>query len=338
MRRWPRWFSPLAAALLVATACDGGAGRASAPERFTSISFGELPSVVVEHGDYMWALDRRGGGLAKIDPDTNDVVDTFLASQRPIDGFWGLVPGRDALWLTRPRAKQLVGFDPSSGKITESVEMDSHVSDAFYAFASLWVIEGRDLVRIHPNARTPRIRIPLRRGLSLTDVVEYGGSIWIGTSSARYFGGAPGPNPTHVMTSELWRIDPDRNIVTDTISLGSTFARGPVNPVVGDLEVADGGLWMSRPYENRILLLDPDSGEILLQFPIAAFEVTWEFAVVDDDLWVGDLNANQVMWIDPDTRERELFELDQETSYVGGGFGSAWLPVGGGIIRLDPPN
>lgn len=324
-------FFALCVLCVIAVGCSGD-DPPPVVDAVTTVSFGELPSVVVEHGGFMWALDRRGGGLAKIDPDTDRVVDTFELSDgtntRARDDVWDLVASDDSLWLTAPAARSLLKVDPETGAV-DRVESGAFVSDIYSASGSLWFQRGGNIVRVDGETGRVEGKIPFPGDQPrISDLVEYEDSVWIVRDDAKHVAGS-GALPTYFVSGELWQIDPGRMRVIDKTPLGSSYSRGAINPVVWDVEVAADGLWMSRPYEGRLLLVEPFTGEVLLQFPIAAFELTWELAVVDGELWAGDLNGDQVMWIDPESRDRELFEVPGETSYVGGGFGSAWVPLGG---------
>jgi streptogramin lyase len=346
MRRRAKHLLAILSACMFAAACSGDSDKTSGDAPPT-IEFGALPAVVVAHGDYMWALDRRGGGLAKIDPQTNRVVDIFKvgdgSNANPRDDVWDLDASDDWLWITAPAAHALLKIDPATGQIVERVRVGDFVSDVYAAAGSLWFQEKGELIRFDPGSakRTASFAFG-SKNVFVGDVTEFDEQIWVVRDRSRYVAGEGGL-ATFVVSTELLQINPRSNRIVDRRPLGSSFARGGVNPVVGDVEPSDDGLWMSRPYENRLLLLEPFTGEILLQFPIDAFGTVWEFAVVDGDLWAGDLNGSQVMWIDPESRERELFDVGRDTSFIGGGFGSAWVPVGGGapnggrIVRLDPP-
>lgn len=294
----------------------------------------------------MWVLDRRGHGLAKIDPDTNEVVETVdLEGGRKRAAFWNLDASAGALWVSEPTRRLLLKIDPDTGRVAEEIELKDRTSDGYLAGDSRWLQENGDLVRLDLDTGREVGRIPFgNRNTHLGDVVEFDGSFWLTRDRSRFIADAPQGLATWMVETKLLEIDPDTTRVVSTRSLGSTFAKGPVNPVVGELEADDEGLWMSRTYENRLLFFDPRTGEVRLQFPIAAFELVWEFEVVDGDLWAGDLNGPQVMWIDPESRERKLYTVEGETSQIVGAFGSAWLPIpadspeGGSVVRLDPPS
>lgn len=314
-----------------------------------AIRFGEMPSIVVQHGDFMFAADRRGNAIARIDPSTNEVV-----LQRPLSELvdnrrwtvWDLDAAGDFLWATIPYAKKVFQLDTETLDLVRQVRVDGHVSEVYPVAGELWFATGSggggvDIGRI--DADSGALLDPLRlgpRNTHIADVVEFDGSVWVITDHARYIDGG-GPTPTFEVSAELWQIEPSEGRIVDKLSLGSTFARGAVNPVIGDVEASEDGLWMSRVHERRLVLVDPTDAELLMQFYVAIFENPWEFEVMDEDLWIGELNGPRIAHIDTDTRERRLVTLDSETSALADGFGSVWVPLsgrppdGGRVVRLD---
>lgn len=329
-------------------ACTPGTSSEDEAPKPVAIGFGEMPSVVAQHGDFMYAADRRGNAIAKIDPSTNEVVlrrdlSEVLDNRRWT--IWDLDAAGDFLWATIPTAKRVLQFHPDNLELERQVRVGGHISDLYPTARTLWFTTGSDrgvdIGRIH--AASGALLEPLRlgpRNTRIADVVEFDGSVWVVTDHARYIDGG-GPNPTFEVSAELWQIDASADRVVDKLSLGATFARGGVNPVIGDVEVADDGLWMSRVHERRVVLVDPSDTELLMQFYVAIFEHPWEFEVLDGDLWIGELNERRVAHIDTETRERQLITLDAETSHMGTGFGAVWVPLsgpppdGGRVMRLD---
>jgi streptogramin lyase len=328
---------------LTAAACTAS----DSPAEVARIGFGELPSVMVPEGDYMWALDRRGNTIAKVDVEENAVVDEFRLEEKlsPPDQAWDIAAVDGSLWITAPTSRRLYELDTATGRVLSTVRTRGHTSDVHVAAGSLWFEDdgkrGVDLVRLDPE--TGRKEATFRFGPQNTDVgdvVEFDRSVWVVRNYARFVGG-PGPVPTFYMTAELWRIDPVKDRVMNRLDLGSTYHRGGPNPIIGDVEVAEDGLWLSRVHERRIALVAPDDGTVLKQFDIGVFERPWEFAFADGYLWVGDLNTPEIVRIDPDTREREFIDVGRETSFIGSGFGSVWIPLygdppdGGLLVRMD---
>jgi streptogramin lyase len=325
---------------LTATSC-------TASVEVARIGFGELPSVVVPQGEYIWALDRRGHKIAKVDVKDNAVVDEINLDKTlsGSDEAWDMDALGASLWITAPSSRRFYELDTATGRILSTVRTRGHTSDVHVAAGSLWFVDegeqGNDLVRLDPESG--RRQATFRFGTHnthVTDVVEFDRSVWVVRDHARFIG-EPEPQPTFHMTAELWRIDPTKNRVMDRLDLGSTLTRGTPNPIIGDVEVAEDGLWLSRVHERRLALVAPDDGTVLKQIDIGVFEFPWEFALADGDLWVGDLNRREVVRIDPETREREFIDVGRETSFIGSGFGSIWVPLselppdGGLLVRMD---
>ena len=309
------------------------------------IPFGELPSVAVRQGEFMWVLDRWGETLGKIDPRTNEVVrewdltETFESNRI---GPWDLDATKRALWVTEPTKRTLYELDPETGEVLSKVRTRGHVSDVHIARGSLWFMDegdpGADLVRV--SARSGGVVKRFRFGSGNTDVtgvVEFERSMWVVRGHARHVAGG-GPNPTYFVSAQLWQVDPASNEVLDRTSLGSTYTRGAVNPVVGDVEATHDGLWMSRVHEKRLVLLNPVNARVLNEVSLGDFEYAWEFALAEGDLWVGDLNRRRTAWIDTETKQKAFVDVGAGTSFIGGAFGSAWAPVtadrDGDVVRL----
>lgn len=360
-RRWDilgtRWGSPAISWRRAVFACLATAGLLSAcgsgtePGQLLNISqtripFGELPSVVVPHGGFMWVLDTRANLIGKIDPATNLVIDTWdldrivgSARNAPSD----LVATSSALWIAVPTKSRLYELDPSTGNVLSTIRTRGFVTGIQVVRGSLWFVDGGierfHLVRLDPASGKTLAR--LRIGPINTDVgdlLAFEGSVWLVRGRARYVTG-PQRRPTFFVSNQLWQIDPRTNDVVSRRALGSTYTRGAVNPVIGDTEVSGDGVWMSRIHERRLLLMTPQSGRVREEISVVDFELPWQFALVRGDLWVGELNQQRVMWIDPETKEREVAEVGATTSFIGSGFGSAWAPVhgsptGGEVVRL----
>lgn len=333
--------------VLLITACTAGSSNEVERPEPISIAFGELPSVTTVHGDHLYVADRRGNAIAKIDSSSNEIVlERELGDLvKPRWTIWDLDAAGDYLWATIPHAKRVLQLDPETLDLEREVRVDGHVSDLHSAAGALWFTAGASrgvaIGRIDASSGELMPERPLGpENTHLTDVVEFDGWVWLVADHARYIGGG-GPNPTFEVSAELWQIDPTADRVIDKLSLGSTFARGAVNPVIGDVEVGEEGLWMSRLHERRVVLVDPSDSELLLQFYVAIFEHPWEFEVLDGDLWIGELNGPRVAHIDTQTRERRVLTLDSETSHLASGFGSIWVPLlgpppdGGRVVRFD---
>lgn len=307
------------------------------------VIFGALPSLAVPLDGSMWVLDRRGGTIARIDPGTNEIVDEIDLEEIDAGSAWDLEAMKGSLWITT-HARRFVEIDPANGEVRSVVRTNHYSSELYPARGSFWYVTGNGhrtkLVRLDPA--TGRKLADLRLGrndTNVSDVVPYEGSVWVVRSHARHVAGT-GRNPTFYVTAALWEVDPKSNRVVDKMPLGATYTRGPVDPVIGDVEVAENGLWMSRVHERRLMLVRPLDGRVLDVEDLGEFRLPWEFEIVAGDLWVGNLNRGEVARIDPATNETWFTDVAAQTSYLGSGFGSAWAPVVGGeaahgeVVRL----
>ena len=310
------------------------------------IPFGDMPSYVEAHGGFMWVLDGRSNLIGKIDPATNEVVETLdlshIATGHSV--VLDMTFGDGSLWVSVAPKRKIFELDPGSGALRGSIPTTARGPSTSFLKGSLWFVDGDFenpvLVRVDPRSgeRLARWKIgPINT--SVNALVAYNGSIWLVREHARHIAGR-GPNPTFFIAEQLRHIDPSDNVVKGRRALGSTYSRGAVNPVTGDVETTTNGLWMSRVREHRLLLMAPLTGRVRLEIGITEFPLPWDFALVAGDLWVGNLNRHDVMWIDPETREREIVDLGDDTSFIGGGFGSAWVPLSnsttgeGEVVRL----
>jgi hypothetical protein len=109
----------------------------------TRISFGELPAVTVRQGDYMWALDRRGNTIAKVDVEENAVVDEFRLEEKlsPPDEAWDMATVGGSLWLTAPSTRRFYELDAETGRVLSTVRTRSFSTEVHVAAGSLWFVD-----------------------------------------------------------------------------------------------------------------------------------------------------------------------------------------------------
>jgi streptogramin lyase len=333
---------------LLSSACERSviAESGGVAVRQVHIAFGELPSVTTSHGGFMWVLDRGDNKIGKIDPATNEVVEELDLTRtlgNRYSSAWDLDAAGGALWVTVPDRRRFFALDPDTGDVVSTVRTRGFSTDIYVAEGSLWFADagrpGVDLVQADPSSGKAIKRFSLGTNNQILDLVSFDGSVWAAGSQARYVGG-PGENPSFYMSAHLWRIVPGANGVKSKLPLGSTYTRGAVNPVIGDVEVGPEGLWMSRNHERRVVLTSPVTGQLRKVFVIEDFYLPWKFAYSQGHLWIGELNAPRVMLLDPTTNEREIVDVGADTSFIGSGFGSVWLPItgrsqnSGEVVRL----
>jgi streptogramin lyase len=130
-------------------------------------------------------------------------------------------------------------------------------------------------------------------------------------------------------TDAKWsRIDPATNAITDTVSIGGSYATGGV--------LADGKLWALDFTDQQVVGVDPATRKVVAKVPVG-IDGGW---LVGDKaaLWAIGNDSHELIRIDPKTRTVTRFTVDPacgSTPVAGGG--SVWLVSGSGhLCKIDP--
>jgi YVTN family beta-propeller protein len=240
------------------------------------------------------------------------------------------------------------------------------------AGGSVWVANAGDqtLARVDPTARQVVARIGLAR--VPTQLIGFGRSLWmasaigergvverldpqLGTVAEAHtvrvrFGSADDllapPTPSAIaagprglfandLQSHLWWLtDAGR---TRTLDLG------PAHSVDG-IAIGNGAVWIASGADDRVLRLDPATGRVLAEIPVAAIEGARvaspdALAIGDGSVWVADALAGTVSRIDPGLNAvTATIRVGNRPTRLVVGAGAVWvLNAGDGTIsRIDP--
>jgi len=177
---------------------------------------GESSVAVGEDG--VWILSTgTQPDLARIDPVTNEVADTFPAPS----GATAVRAGDGSLWITRAHAGQLLRVDPATGE--ELAEIDVAPESTFLAYGEggVWTMGSTgDVVHVDPATNSVVAIIPTGGQVAHGDVAVGGGYVWVRISQSLFA-----------------QIDP----ATDTV-----VARyGPPSEGSGGIDADDQAVWVS---------------------------------------------------------------------------------------------
>jgi streptogramin lyase len=226
-------------------------------ERTDGALFGDARRIAVTR-DAVWAVIPTGtdgdpryphgttGGLVKIDPKRNRVIDYFVFTDRtPVavaadaEGVWvssfGREPGQGTLTL----------MDQRTARITATTPVGDG-GDVETGFGSVWVAVGDEshrgsIVRFDPQTRRVISRVELRENPSEIDVGH--GYVWVTLST----------------TGELLRIDPRTNLVVSRVNVG-TSADG--------LTAGSEHVWVTSFGDGSVVRVDPDSLRVTARYPV----------------------------------------------------------------------
>ena len=225
----------------------------------------------------------------------------------PGDPDW-LAVDEHGVWVQR-NSGELAVVDPATNEVSGSVNVgDPELCAGIGAsYGAVWTCVASDVVRVDPETLEVVARLPVKKQAVQGHLVGGFDRVWVLTSDG----------------SKLVGIDPATNQVATEFELP---ARG------NDVTLSDDALWVPCRVDDRVLKVDPTSGEVLLDLAIDN-----PMAVaVDDDVWVG--TATTTLQLDPATGE-VLLEGDAGSSPDGGlalDADSVWVRNGEDfLIRLD---
>jgi streptogramin lyase len=202
-------------------------------------------------------------------------VEDVLVAQLTLTGDpdW-LVADEHGLWVFR-QSGEFTLVDPAANEVTGTVSLGNTnlCSGIGASFGSVWTCKEGDVVRIDPDAMEVTHRYPVRKQAAQGHLVGGFGHVWVLTGDG----------------STLVGIDPETDNVAAEYELP---ARG------GDVAMSEDALWLPCRIDDRVLKLDPATGEVLLDIEVAN-PVT--VATGDGEVWVG--TATDTQRLDPDTGE-----------------------------------
>ena len=252
---------------------------------------GSFPLDVVLAGGSAWISNSEDDTVTQIDIQTRRVVRTIGLGFQPT----GLSAGNAAVWVVGGYDHQLARIDTADGLIRLRVRFRERLGplptgyergDAGVAVGAggVWVAHGVELTLF--DARTGAALRTVRAGGPWAGHIAVGaGSVW-----AAYDG----------RLTASGRVDDPALDVVDPAT-GRRRARIPLVSSVGDIEVADGGVWVALPISDTVWLIDPR--RLTVESTVSAGDDPVAIAV-DDGLWVSNRQDATVTLIDPRTTSK----------------------------------
>jgi streptogramin lyase len=262
------------------------------------------PCFLAEAGGRVWVTSFDGNELTEIDPQTNEVVESYPMP----DGPCGMVAERGTLWIES--ASALVRFDPDRREVVDRIRIPGGVLGLTSAPSGLWGLSGRDDVILQLDPRSGRVvgRVEVEgpvAGLAVQD-----DEIW--TISGR---------------EAIVRIDPATHRIVDRFVLESYEPEG--------LAIDEDTLWVSSSFEGDVLRVDARTGRVRDRTTVDGS--LFGGIVVGDSYWVSGSNGT-IYRLDADTGE-----VEGRVELVGFGpipaAGNLWTVdfLTDAVFRLDEP-
>lgn len=147
------------------------------------------PQSMAADGDIVWVTRLAERAVARIDPASNEIVETIELSVAP----YSLALDGDDLWVTSFDDNSVVRVDTTTGKQTAQIPA-RHPTGIAVGDDAVWVVEHRDdsLLRIDPSTNTIAATIELGGpgenpvcSMCVENVVFANGSVWTANNLGR---------------------------------------------------------------------------------------------------------------------------------------------------------
>jgi streptogramin lyase len=177
------------------------------------------------------------------------------------------------IW-TQQSSNEITLIDPETDEVVNVVEAgDANLCSGIgSSYGGVWTCAGGDLLRIDPVSFTVVSRLAVRKQAVQGHLVGGFGRVWVLTSDG----------------STLVGVDPTTNRVDQSYDLPARCT---------DVTLAEDALWLPCRIDDKVIKVDPATGEVLLELDVDNPVVV----AVDGDVWVG--TALETEHLDPTTGE-----------------------------------
>ena len=267
-----------ASATPMATSATALPATASVGTVATTISLAAKdPGGILYGAGTLWVVSGEDKLLIKINPETNQVVDTITLEQAP----HAMLVNDDAAWMTVDGGN-LLRLDLATNKVTKIVHVGTSVEGMVLTEGNLWVVDGdsSSIIRIDQQAGKIVATIPMhdptlakKSELGWSAIALRGNELWASDSHQQ----------------SIVRVDTKSNKVVESI---------PVGVSADGLSLVGDDLWLNCSEENKVVRFDLAAKKIVTSFD-ADFPVGT--TATESAVWVSLPFTGEVMRIDPKT-------------------------------------
>jgi len=267
--------------------------------------------------------------IAEIDPSSNTVVAEVPIGSAPV----AVAVGAQSIWVANAGDQTIARVDPVARQIVGRIGVGHIPSQIAFGSGSLWIASAvglRGVVqRIDPASAsvvsTKTIRIGAGRG---DDVFAPPTPSALATDAGMVW--------TNNLHSGLSRFDAEKaGVVTRAL---------PASHSIDGIAVDENTVWVASGADDRVLRIDPRSGSIVAEIPIAATPEArvaspYGIAVGYGSVWVTDALSNTVSEIDPKLKAvAATIPVGTRPTRIAVGAGAVWIVNAGDgtVTRIDP--
>jgi YVTN family beta-propeller protein len=248
------------------------------------------PPVTEENATAPWFLDVADHVLAQVDPANNQV----LASFKVPDDSVVVASADNSLWLARTNAGVVERRDPHDGHVLTTITLETGLRAGMAVSpGTVWVASGKGNHVWRIDTATNRVTATINVGQFPRSLAVGGNALWVCSrddeqglwridtetnqvvAKVEVTGGvAPCGGVSVASDGAVWvinwndatdentlvRVDPDANIVTDSIPLGTGVAFGFVSQT--------SAIWAVSSTNNTLLRVDPQKHRLAGQLKL----------------------------------------------------------------------
>jgi len=262
-------------------------------------------------GESVWVSNKPRDSVARIDPNTNKVLDAVTGLNKPCSG---LAVGFGSLWVPRCGDQTLARVDLKTAKITATIRTGIANTEGGLAATgdSVWLLTDAKsiLARIDPadNKIVAEVRLPAG-----CYTVAFGeGALWVSCTEQ----------------NKVLRVDPQTNLVTNRID---------VSAQPRFLTTGEGAVWVLCQGEGKVVRIDPKTNKVAATIEVGIPGEGGDIAAGVGSIWVTSFGF-PISRIDPKTDKFVQQFVGNGGDAIHVGFGSVWLSNlrQGTVWRLDP--
>lgn len=251
------------------------------------------------------SITAAGNSVAIVDPTSNELVADIPVGATPTR----IVVGEGAYWVTNADDHSVSKIDPSTRAVVDTIAVGSSPSGITTGAGAVWVTNSLDgtVSRIDPDTDT-EVQIP-DVGNFPVGIAYTAGSIWVANTG----------------DGTITRIDAGSGVMK-TLPVAAT-----------ELAVGAGAVWASQRAANRVVRLDPKTGNSVQEIPVGNGPTGIAFG--NGAVWVVNGLDGTVSRIDPETNGvAAAIPTGNGPTSVAVDDRSVWVSnqFDGTLVRIDP--
>jgi ABC-type transport system substrate-binding protein/DNA-binding SARP family transcriptional activator/streptogramin lyase len=219
-----------------------------------TVRVGDGPSGIAIARGAVWVANGLAANVSRIGVTTNEVVQTIRVGNSPT----AIAFGEGAVWVANADDRTVSKLDPVSGNLLRVIPVDAPARGIAVGGGAVWLSDpvGNRLVRL--DARTDAVT-PVNVGSGPTAVGFGHGAVWVANN----------------LDGTVFRVDPERGVVTDTVRVG-------VAP--NGIAVTPDAVWVTDEGSGMLVRIDPRSRKPTTRRRIGGRPKGLAYA--DGSLWV----------------------------------------------------